>query len=153
MPTFVSIEPGRHNTNNSKNPKVESPFYISSLKNAGILGMWQLEQLFSVNELTQKKTYPFGEKVEGHILYNEQGTMTVLIESETGFVTAYTAKYILKGNDHIEHEIIQSTNKKWKGSTLYRSFKVIDKKLTISTFRENSDDKNTTTHLVWRKLD
>lgn len=118
---------------------------------SSIYGMWKLTKMFSLNESTNEKSFPFGKNVEGHISYNQDGTMSVLIESESGNVTAYTAKYIVTG-DNIEHQIIQSTNKKWLETSLFRRFEIDNDLLKISTFKENSDDKNTSTHLVWKKV-
>lgn len=120
-------------------------------ESCSIYGMWELIELYSINEETGQKTYPFGEKVTGHISYNQDGTMSVIIENESNNVTAYTAKFIISQNK-IEHKILQSTNKSWLGTSLFRKFSIEDEKLKISTFKENSTDGNTSTHLSWKKV-
>ena len=118
--------------------------------NNSIVGTWRLQSFVREVVATGERQNEFGEKPNGHIIYQSDGRMFFMLVGDNrakptgtppsdeekarlfGTLMAYSGTYVVEG-DKVIHKVDLSWNQSWTGGEQVRFFKVDGTTLTITT--------------------
>ena len=139
-----------------------------SANDSPLVGTWLLTR-FELRLPDGTVTHPFGEEVDGLLMYDETGHMSAVfgsakrqVSSEVDLEKAgasqnydsfmsYCGPYEVSG-DQILHRVTMSSLEAWTGTQQERRFEIIGDELVLETLPLVLGDTSPIARLLWRRL-